>query len=427
MNKNVDKMAQTILDPARQSSRCPLNLGDTSVATSQISVKGRGASGYSADGSCNLYLFGNGEVPGYISKCASLDASGAGAAPPFTSEMSMEASIGGAFEYQAPIFFGDASALFPAKVSFADTSTQVGYHMEVTQAPMQVTFSHERGILGAWTWWYRNALGARVNTTTNFLVQNDYSTFSVPTGATAFGLIVSPTSPLSADFQLTQPGGGAHGIKIGNHSSYCTRLVIPDLPSIQIRRARAIGICALLQFRGSLIEAEGSVGIAQFQPSVYPTQFAGATLYDQIVSSRTRNTYTGHIKDGGRGVFIGPNPDFYVMTEPASRYGGAGMLCMTWDTNLASPQNWNLLVDVVTEFTTSLSFPDKKPADFALYTQVQVMLSDLNRMQVNSQNDAHDYVVKLWNKLKRTAVEVATNPKTWYSIAEVGGTVLSLL
>lgn len=427
MNKNVDKLAQTILDPARSQTRCPLNLGDTSIATSQISVKGKGSAGYSADGDCNLYLFGNGEVPGYISKCASADFSGGGTAPPFTSEMAVEGAVGTAFEYQAPLFFAGADALFPAKVDFSAGSPAVGFHLEVTAAAMQVTLAHERGILGQLTWWHRTSAGAKSTSTSAFDPLNQTATYSVPAGATAFGLLITPFAPLAAEFQLLQPGGGSHGIKIGNHASYATRLVIPDVASIKIRRARAIGLSALLQFRGSLINAEGSVGIAQFQPGVYPTQFDGKSLYDQIVTSRTRNTYTGHIKDGGRGVFIGPNPDFYTMTQPAPRYGGAGMLAMTWNSNPAAPQNWNLLVDVVTEYTTSLAFPDKKPADFATYNQVQVMLSDLNRMQVNTQNDAHDFVLKLWDKLKRTAVEVATNPKTWYSIAEVGGTVLSLV
>lgn len=420
---SADAFARCILDPKHQLSRYPGNNLDTSISHLPFIVDSQEtASPFTDDGAVNLYLTGNALEPAFISaRSVTVLAPAVNA---MRGSQSFSAEVTGDVPFLAPIFLGDnRTALFSDAVS-GTVTTRPGYRATVSTAAMTLTVTHPAGLMGSIKYWSRNAALAFTDFAVNITATNTSTNLSIPDGSTAFGLSLASTLPFSGTLTLLANGSGAHTLTVGNHANHCKSLK-PDYSPMKVKRARTIGLSAWLRYDGSSLQNSGRTAAVQLSPGVYPTEFPGKTLNQQIMNSGLRGVYTGHFKEGIHAKYIQNAPENYILLDSISV---TGLLCMTWTSDLADPQPWTLMCDQVVEFTTDDESRERELARFASPGELAVVIADLNRMQLITSNDAHDYVIKLWNKLKRSAIAVAKSPETWHTIAEVGaGAAAALL
>lgn len=380
------------------------------------------ASQFTDDGAVNLYMTGNALEPAFISARSVTVLNPAVNAMRGSQNFTAEAT--GEVPFLAPIFLGDnKTALFSDAVS-GTVSTRPGYRCTVSTAAMSLTCAHPSGLMGQIRYWSRNNALVFTDYIVNVIPTNTTTTLSIPDGSTAFGFSLFTTLPFTGTLTILANGSGAHTLTIGNHANHCKSLK-PDYSPMKVKRARTIGLSAWLRYDGSSLNNSGKTAAVQLSPGVYPTEFPGKTLNQQIMNSGLRGVYTGHFKEGIHAKYIQNAAENYLLLDSIST---TGLLCMTWTSDPVDPQPWTLMCDQVVEFTTDDESRERELARFASPGELAVVIADLNRMQLITSNDAHDYVIKLWNKLKRSAIAVAKSPKTWHTIAEVGaGAAAALL
>lgn len=423
---HIDEFAQCVLDPKTHLAPFPGNTFDTTCSRQRISID---SSLYSDDGDVNLYIFPNPETPAYFSRRISTTYTG-GNAPAFVASQPISVSSVGEATFFAPMFFANGDAVFNAPVTFTGgappQNPMPGYRMTVTDAAMSLSISHDLGFVGRITVWTRTALGSYSATVITPAPTVVTSTVSIPVGHTAFGVLFSADLPTENRVYITQGGGGAHGLSIGNHAAYCARYTIPDAARMGIKRSRVIGLSSLVTYRGADIYNAGNIATMQFQPGTYPSQFAGLDMYNQMIASESKTLYTGPFAKGTRGVFIGPNDDFYSLDSTNARYGEQGILCQTWNSFVGQPQRYIIEINIVIEYTTSLSFVPKTIPPTSGPKEIRYCVALLNRMQVNTENPTHPLVLAAWNKIKGMAKHIVTSDRLWITVAEVVGSAALL-
>lgn len=415
----TDSFANAVLDPAHAMCRYPGNNTDSALSRLPFTVEsaGAGLTAFSEDGYNNAYMTGHALEPAYVSS-RHTRAWGGGTAPAVRGEQPLESDSTLPKPFLAPLFFGDAkTALFSDIVSFADGTTLAGYRCTIDTNSWTLTVAYPSGTVGSLSVWSRNAAGNRVNSAVMISSVGSSSQIIIPVNSTAFGFFFLSSLPFSGNLILVHSGGGEHGITIGNHASHCDA-VSPDYSNMGIKRARTIGLSAWLRFDGSALHDGGRTAAVQFSPGVYPTEFPGKTTSDQVISSGLRGRYVGHFREGVHAKYVQKSLASYSLL-PGTR-SPSGLLVITWSSDPDAPQPWTLMFNQVIEFTTSVEAFERTLPSFATPNELAVALADLNRMQVITSNDAHDYVLRLWHHLKKRALDVATSPKTWYTIAEVG-------
>lgn len=346
---HVDQFAQCVLDPKTHLAPFPGNTYDTTCSRQRISID---SSAYSEDGDVNLYIFPNPETPAYFSRrVAGLYP--AGAAPAFVASQPVSVSSFGESTFYAPVFFSNGEAVFNSPVAFSGgafpQNPLPGYRMTVTDAAMTLSISHDIGFVGRITVWSRTAAGAYSASVLYPAPTTVTTTVSITVGHTAWGCFMSADLPIENRVYITQSGGGAHGLSIGNHAAYTNRYIIPDAARMGIKRSRVIGLSSLVTYRGADIYNAGNIATMQFQPGTYPSQFAGLDMYNEMIASESKTLYTGPFAKGSRGVFIGPNDTFYSLESDNSRYGEQGLLCQTWNSMIGQPQRYIIEINVVIE------------------------------------------------------------------------------
>lgn len=421
-----DVFATAVLDPAHNMSRYPGNNTDSSLSRLPFTCEssGPGQSAFTDDGYNNAYVTGHALEPAYVS-ARRTRAWAAGQCPAVRAEQPLESDSSLPKPFLAPLFFGDAkTGLFSDIVTFVDGSSASGYRCTVTDNAWSLSVAHPSGTTGQVRYWYRTAAGNRTYVTATISATGSSTQITIPTGSTAFGVEIISTLPFSGNVVLVHGGGGEHGLSIGNHASH-TEACAPDYSSMGIKRGRTIGLSAWLRFDGADLHNAGRTAAVQFSPGVYPTEFPGKTTADQIIASGLRGRYVGHFKEGIHAKYVQKNLSNYSLL-PGTR-SPSGLLVLSWSSDLDAPQPWTLMFNQVIEFTSSVEAFEKCLPNFASPNDLAVVLADLNRMQVITSNDTHDYVLRLWNHIKKRALDVASSPKTWYTIAEVGAGIAAAL
>lgn len=414
-----DMFATAVLDPAHAMSRYPGNNSDSALSRLPFTCEsaGAGQSPFTDDGYNNAYMTGHALEPAYVS-ARRTRIWGSGESPAARGEQPLESDSSLPKPFLAPIFFGDSkTALFSDLVTFTDGTTAPGYRCTVNVNSWTPTIAYPCGTVGVVQYWTRNNAGHRVNANAAISTSSTSIQIVIPTNSTAFGLSLVSSLPFSGNLIFVYAGAGEHGLTLGNHASHC-EAVCPDYSSMGIKRARTIGLSAWLRYDGADLHNGGRTAALQFSPGVYPTEFPGKTTADQIINSGLRGRYVGHFKEGVHAKYVHRNLANYSLL-PGTR-SPSGLLVISWSSEVDTPQPWTLMFNQVLEFSSSVEAFEKTLPHFASPNELAVTLADLNRMQVITSNDSHDYVLRLWNHLKKRALDVAANPKTWYTIAEVG-------
>lgn len=427
-NKHVDAFINTVLDPDNALLvGYPGNTYSTQVSPQKISIQPLEGELYSEDGDVSLYVTDNPEVPVAFSNRASVTYASQNS-PAWSITQLIEVTTTKSLPVVYPISFTNEFALFAAPVSFTNAvSPLTGYHVAVTTNPMSVNISFPVGNMGKIEYWHRNTAGAYVEQHTDLLMSDNNKQIQIPVNSTAFGFIITLTHTSVARFVFSSNGGGTHGMTFGNHSSFCRKYPIPDLASMKIERARLLGAKTWIKYLGNDMNNGGRMVAAQMPPGTFPTQYRGATLGDQIVSSKVKGLYDGAFKDGCVSRFVAPTPQDYELNAPPSLFGANGILVHNWNSDSVNQQRYRITVDIALEYTSPLTFIARQMPAFARPGELATAIELLNKMQVITENPNHDLVTRLWDKLKHAASAVAASPKVWYTIAEVGGAALALL
>lgn len=421
----ADKFAEAIVDPSRYTSRYPGNNVPTSLSRLPFTVQSGDdeAEAFTESGDVALYLTGVAQEPAFISRRKAVTWA-AQHTPAMRAEQVFDSESAGVIPFLAPLFFGDKkSALFSESISSAAGIQRPGWRATVTSAAMTYTVAHNAGFIGSINHWYRDANGDFQDGIAIIQVNSTSSQIQVPANATAFGLSLASLVGLSATVTVGHNGLGQHGMTLGNHTGNCIA-VAPDYDQMRIKRGRTIGISAWLRYDGSEINNGGAAVGVQFSPGTYPTEFPGKSLADQITSCGLPGRYAGHFRDGMHAKYVHNSPANYLMAPTRSQ---SGILCLTWSGVPGAPQPWTVFFNQVLEYTTSIVAFEKQIPEFALPNELAVVIADLNRMQLITSNDSHDYVMKLWRSIRNKALAVARNPRTWHTIAEVGAAAAALL
>lgn len=412
------------MDPSTTAQRFPGNNVATAISRLPFTVTATegGASQFTDDGNVALYLTGVSQEPAFISRRKAITWAG-GNSPSMRGEQQFDSESDSTKPFLAPLFFGDkTSALFSEHIVSATGEIRPGYRCTVSTNTMVITVAHTPGFVGFIDWWYRNNVGAFVSTPTSVAPTTTFTNINIVDGATAFGLSLRSTLGFTALVAVCNPGAGAHGLTLGNHAGNCIA-IRPDYTSMGIKRGRTIGLSAHLRYDGDVLNNGGATTGVQFSPGTYPTEFAGSNLADQIVASGLQGVYKGHFKDGMHAKYVHNSPANYIMSPVRSQ---SGLLCLTWSGS-AAPMPWTVFFNQVIEFTTSVVAFEKKVPPFALPADIAVAIADLNRIQLITANDTHDFVMKLWRQVRSKAYSIAKSPKTWHTIAEVGAGVAGML
>lgn len=417
----VDKFVSSILDPDECLARYPLGKTRTATAGQVISIIG---DTYSAEGFVNLYVTNDPEYPVAISALTAKTYT-AGTHPALTIVQPIEAYGNQSSSVYAPLTI-DQTLVFNAPVSFADGSNAPGYHITINTSSLSFTVFHGAGLTGKLRAWHRTG-GAKVYITdVNIIPTNVTSVLSIPSGSTGFGFEYVFNTNVLDRFVYTTTFNTGSEVVIGNHASYAVKKSIPDLDTLRMRQSRVIGLKSHIKFDGADLYNAGRIASAQFPPGVYPGQFKGSNAYEQIINSRVKSSYHGRFDKGAVSRFIAPHEESYLLTSEPSRFGEDGFIVMTFSSLIATPQPYEITVSVSLEFTSSsTAYPLSNP-DFAQREMVNHAFRVLSTMNLHTENPLHEYVKKLWDKLKKSAKKVVTNPEAWYTIADVVGTALLL-
>lgn len=416
MNKHVSRFVESILDPDRIQVGYPGNTYGTLTAPQKIAIS---AANYSADGDVSLYISDNPLVPARFSVRAPL-AFEVGFGPFLTIIQPVESSLPSFIDIIYPLEVGTDFTLFSAPVTFSDHETLPGYHASVNTNAMIINVAHNRGVDGLIITWHRTSAGAYSESAVNVVTNADNTNVTVPVGATAFGFKLQCYSEYIGTFIFSQAGAGGHALTIGNHSSFTRKYAIPDYKAMNIDRARLIGCKSWIKYLGGDLENAGRIAAAQFPPGTFPVMFEGNSTYEQILSANIRGTHDGAFKHGCVSRYIAPNPFNYELNSRATRFGDNGFIVHNWTSDPAHPQPYRIAINIALEYTSRITFVKREPPPWASPVQLSGAIEILNKMQVITENPNHELVTRLWDKLKRTAVKVATSEKLWYSIAEVG-------
>lgn len=424
LSASADAFARCILNPKHELTRFPGNNLDTAISHLPfVAESNEQTDAFTTDGCVNLYMTGNALDPAYVSRRAITNLNATQTAMRASQDFAQE--VVGLSPFLAPLFFGDnKSAVFTDSVTGTVGPNRPGWRMTVGTANMSITLCHPAGLMATIRYWWRDVGGAFNDASLTVSLTGTSSGFTILNGSTAWGFSVETSLPFNGRIVVANNGSGAHTLVIGNHAANCIALR-PDYSSMRIKRARTIGLSAWLRYDGSSLNNSGRTSAVQFSPGVYPTEFPGKTLNAQIMSCGLRGVYTGHFKEGIHAKYIQNAPSNYLLLDAPSQ---TGLLCMTWTSDGADPQPWTLMMDQVIEYTSDDESRERELSRFAMPTDLAVVIADLNRMQLITSNDTHDYVLRLWNKIKRSAIAVAKSPKTWHTIAEVGaGAAAALL
>lgn len=425
-NKHVDAFINTVLDPDNALLvGYPGNTFSTQVSPQKISIQ-PADNLYCAEGDVSLYVTDNPEVPVAFSNRASVAYTSPNS-PAWSITQLVEVTTTKNVPVIYPISFTNEFALFAAPVTFTNVDPKPGYHVAISANAMAVSVTFPVGNMGKVEHWHRDAGGLYVEQHSDLLMNDSNKQFSIPAGATAFGFIITLTHTSVARFVFTSNGGGAHGMTFGNHSSFCRKYAIPDLSNMKIERARLLGAKTWIKYLGNDLNNAGRLVAAQMPPGTFPAQFRGATLGDQIVTSKVKGLYDGAFKDGCVSRYVAPCPQNYELNAPPSLFGANGILVHNWNSDIGNPQRYRITVDLALEYTSPLTFITRAMPPFARPGELATAIELLNKMQVITENPSHDLVTRLWDKLKHAAAAVAASPKVWYTIAEVGGAALAVL
>lgn len=414
--ESANAFAKCIIDPSKTSTRFPLNKCDSGLCRQRISVIGNN---YCDDGSCNLYVTNDPEYPLAVSVRAP-KVYLANTHPALTITQPVEVLGGAETKIYAPIIM-DKTVLFNAPVTFADGSSSPGYHFTINTAALSFTVFHGPGMSGSFTWWHRTA-NVKVPTVVQLIPTATSFLFNYPVNATALGFEFVLSDTTVDRFVITTTKNTGTEVVIGNHPSYAQKYAIPSLNSLGLRHGRTIGLRTWVEFQGSDIQNGGRIASAQFPPGVYPGMYDGANAYEQILNSRVRQSYHGHVKNGACFVFVPPSEQsFYLLSAP-KRYGEDGFAMATWYSVTGNPQPYAIFVDIVLEFTTSSTAFDLQPPSYSELEMVSEAMRVLESMCCHTENPMHEMLSVLWDKLKHKARKIVTDPHSWYTIAEVVGT-----
>lgn len=418
--ENVNSFAKCLLDPEKHVFRYPQNKFETNIAKQRICFLGNT---YSDEGSVNVYATNDPEYPIAVSALTSKNYP-ANTHPAFVITQPIDVLGGTQTRVYAALQIEQA-LLFNAPVAFNDGTTLPGYHMSVTGAALSLTVTHGPGISGTWTTWHRLA-GAVVNVNTTINPSSLVSTVSIPSGATAFGFSFVLSENAVDRYTIASSANTASVIDIGNHASYAYKKSIPDLVSMSIRHARVLGLRVWIEFQGSDLNNGGRIATAQFPPGVHPGQYPGRNAYEQILNSRLRQSYHGHIKNGACFLYLAPDEKSYSLQSPGKKYGEDGFAVASWYSVVGTPQPYAVFVDLVIEFTSSSTAFDSRMPAYADMEYVTEAMRTLSCIQLHTENPLHEHIMKLWEKVKGKAHQAIMNPSTWFTIAEVVGGALLL-
>lgn len=421
--QHVDNFVNSVLDPDKTQHGYPGNSYATLTSPQVISISGQT---YSDDGDVSLYVSANPEIPAAFSARESRHF-GASEAPVTMVHQPIEIISVGRIAFVYPLSIGTEFVLFAAPVTSTNVPPFPGYHATISLNSCQFRASYEYGTWGVLSVLTRNTPGAVTAQQIDIEPSTDQVLFNLPNGTTAFGFVFESHTTTVGRIILSTNGGGSHGITFGNHSSFCRLYPIPDRGGMDIQRARLIGAKTWIKYLGSSLENAGRIAAAQFPPGTYPTMFRGTNTYEQIISANIRGVHDGSFKEGCVSRYIQPNMQDYELNSAPSRFGESGIIVHTWSSDPLHPQPYRITIHLCIEYTSKLTFVKREQPPWASPNELSAAVEILNRMQVITENPSHDYVVKLWNKLKRSAYSVATSPKTWHTIAEVGGAALALL
>lgn len=374
---------------------------------------------YADEGNCNLYVTNDPEYPLAVSVRAAKTYL-VNTHPALTITQPVEVLGGYETKIYAPIVI-DKTLLFNAPVSFQDGTYDPGYHFTVNTQNLNFTVFHGPGMSGTFTWWHR-AGNVKVSTPVTLIPTSTSFSFNYPTGSTALGFSFVLSDNTVDRFVITTTRLTGSEIVIGNHASYAQKYAIPALDNLAIRHARAIGLRAWVEFQGADLYNGGRIATCQFPPGVYPGMYPGANAYEQILNSRTRQSYHGPVKKGACFVFVPPSEQSYLLTSPPKRYGEDGFAIATWYSMPGTPQAYGIYLDMVLEYTTSSTAFDLKPPSYSELEMVSEAMRVISAMCVHTENPMHEFLSVLWDKIKHKARKIVTDPNSWYTIAEVVGT-----
>lgn len=417
----VDNFVSSILDPDECQARYPLGKTKTAVAGQVISIIG---SEFSSEGFCNLYVTNDPEYPIAMSALTSKTYA-TYTHPALTIIQPVEAYGNRTSTVYAPITI-DQTLVFNAPVSFSDGTSAPGYHITINTAGLQFTVFHGAGLSGLLRAWHRTGNAKVYITNVAILPITVTSTLTIPSGSTGFGFEYVFSTNVLDRLVFTSNVSTATEVVIGNHASYAVKKPIPDLDTLRMRQARVIGLKSHVKFDGADLYNAGRIASAQFPPGVYPGQFRGSNAYEQIINSRVKSSYHGRFDKGAVSRFVAPHEESYLLTSAPSRFGEDGFIVMTWSSLLGNPQPYEITVSVSLEFTSSSTAYSFESPEF---TQREIMnhaFRILSTMNLHTENPMHELVKKLWDKLKRSAKKVVTNPQAWFTIADIVGSALIL-